>query len=94
MLLLCYMTSSVSKSFIFFFVLYNPITYDCNLYNYPIICIIFLSCFVTYMNIIHNITLHSLSKSKNKEKKKIKINIRELNRVLKYNVSTLYTLGC
>ena len=74
------------------------------------ICVIFLSCFVTYMNIIHNITLHSLSKSKNKEKIKIKIkinrkinlrkkpcikvNIRELNRVLKYNVSTLYTLGC
>jgi len=86
MLLLCYMTSSVSKSFIFFFVLYNPITYDCDLYNYSMIYVIFLSCFVTYMNIIHNITLYSLSKSKNKEKK--------LNRVLKYNVSTLYTLGC
>ena len=110
MLLLCYIISFVPKPSIFFFVLYNPMICDYDLCDYPMIYIISLSYFVTYVNIIHNITSHSLSNTKNKEKIKIKIkinrkiklrkkscikvNIRELNRIFKYNIFTLYTPGC
>ena len=58
MLLLCYITLSIPESSIFFFVLHNHVTYDYDIYDYPMTSVILPLYFMTCMTIIYDITLH------------------------------------
>ena len=65
------MTLSVLEPSISFSVICDCMICDCDICDHPMINIIFLSCFVTCMIVIYDITSHPSSKFK------IKINSKE-----------------
>ena len=69
MVLLYYIILSILEPFIFFSILYDCMTCDCNICDHPVMGIMHKSCSMTCVTITHDIIWHFLPKSKIKKSK-------------------------